>query len=226
MTRISVDKDILDRLVASAQPLPEVVPPVIAQPPLISTPAASTMILPIPANANEPAPPMAWGSKVSATFRARVWWMSCTLRMDPNWIMACMAWESGESFAPDKKNMAGSGATGLIQFMPTTATELGTTTAALAKLSAEDQVNYVYKYFKQKIEQHGPLTTLEDTYMAILWPAAIGKPVSAPLWDKDTKPTTYRQNAGLDTNKDGTITKFEAANHVRDKLAKGLPLAA
>jgi soluble lytic murein transglycosylase-like protein len=35
--------------------------------------------------------------------------------------MACMAWESGRSFRPDVKNMAGSGATGLIQFMPTTA---------------------------------------------------------------------------------------------------------
>ncbi|WLJ71145.1 hypothetical protein [Sphingomonas phage Carli] len=227
MTRIAIDKDLLDRLVASATPLPDVVPPVIAQPtlPMTDTPA-SAILQPIPANANSPAPPMAWGSKVSATFRARIWWMACTLRMDPNWIMACMAWESGESFSASKKNMAGSGATGLIQFMPDTAKGLGTTTAALAAMTAEDQVNFVYKYFKDAIERHGPLTTLEDTYMSILWPAAIGKPVSAPLWDKATKPTTYRQNAGLDTNKDGTITKFEAANHVREKLAKGLPLAA
>lgn len=222
MTRISVDKDLLDRLVASAQPLPEDVPVVTPAP----APAAPSVLLAIPENANKPAPPMAWGQKVSATFRARIWWMACTLRMDPNWIMACIAWESGESFSPSKKNMAGSGATGLIQFMPDTAKGLGTTTDALAKMSAEDQINYVYKYFKQQIELHGPLTTLEDTYMAILWPAAIGKPVSSPLWDKDTRPTTYRQNAGLDSNKDGTITKFEAASHVREKLSKGLPLAA
>lgn len=226
MPRISIDGDLLDRLVASAQPLPESVPVIEADPVLIPEPQPVISLLPEPANANKPAPPMAWGQKVSATFRARIWWTACTLRMDPNWIMACVAWESGESFSPSKKNMAGSGATGLIQFMPTTATELGTTVALLAKMTAEDQVNYVYKYFKMMIGRHGALTTLEDTYMAILWPAAIGRPVSSALWSQAEKPTTYRQNAGLDTNKDGTITKFEAASHVRDKLTKGLKLAA
>lgn len=223
MTRVTVDKALLDQLYASSQPLPPAVPPVTAP---TQPPPSSAVLLPIPENANKPAPPMAWGQKVSATFRARIWWMACTLRMDPNWIMACIAWESGESFAPDKKNMAGSGATGLIQFTPATAREIGTTVAALAKMTAEDQINYVYKYFKMMIERHGPLTTLEDTYMAILWPAAIGKPVSSTLWDKATRPTTYRQNAGLDSNKDGTITKYEAASHVREKLTKGLKLAA
>lgn len=225
MSRISVDKDLFDRLVASAQPLPVSVPPVVAAPNPIPAPNAGEL-RPIPENANKPAPPMAWGKKVSATFRARIWWLSCTLLMDPNWIMACIAWESGESFSPSKKNMAGSGATGLIQFMPSTAQELGTTTAALAKMTAEDQINFVYKYFKLMIERHGALTTLEDTYMAILWPAAIGKPVASALWTKTGRPTTYRQNSGLDSNTDGTITKFEAASRVREKLAKGLPLAA
>ena len=176
----------------------------------------------VPENANKPAPPMVWGAKVSPTFRARIWWMACMLRMDPNWIMACIAWESGESFSAKKKNMAGSGATGLIQFMPFTAKEMGTTVAKLAAMSDEDQINWVYKYMKRAIERHGPLTNLEDTYMAILWPAAIGDPVSSPLWSRTGRPTTYRQNAGLDSNKDGTITKFEAASHVREKLTKGL----
>lgn len=192
----------------------------------VTEPPANPSLLPIPENANKPAPPMAWGQKVSATFRARIWWMSCTLRMDPNWVMACIAWESGESFSASKKNMAGSGATGLIQFMPSTARDMGTTTDKLAAMSDEDQINYVYRYFKDAIATHGPLTTLEDTYMAILWPTAIGDPVSTPLWTKDKRPTTYRQNAGLDSNRDGTITKFEAANHVREKLVKGLKLAA
>ena len=194
--------------------------------PVVVSPPAATPLLPIPENADKPAPPMAWGKKVSATFRARIWWVACTLRMDPNWLMACIAWESGESFSPSKKNMAGSGATGLIQFMPSTAADMGTTTAKLAAMTAEDQINWVYRYMKMMIERHGPLTTLEDTYMAILWPAAIGDPVSTALWTKTGRPTTYRQNAGLDSNTDGTITKFEAANHVREKLAKGLKLAA
>lgn len=182
-------------------------------------------------------PPLAWGKKVSETFRDRVWWIADDLtqkqgaQFDANWLMACMAWESGESFAPDKKNMAGSGATGLIQFMPTTAKELGEyrkttlSTAALAKMTAEDQLTWVYWYFRMQIDRHGKITNLEDCYMAILWPGAIGKPVSAPLWEKGKMPTTYRQNAGLDSNKDGTITKQEAAGHVRAKLDKGIKLA-
>lgn len=183
-------------------------------------------------------PPIAWGAKVSRVFIDRVWWISDELTkkqgafFDPNWLMACMAWESGESFAPDKKNLAGSGATGLIQFMPATAKELGEfrkttlSTAILAKMSAEDQLTWVYWYFVMQIGRHGPITNLEDCYMAILWPGAIGSPVSAPLWSKGKMPTTYRQNAGLDSNKDGTITKQEAAGHVRQKLDKGIKLAA
>lgn len=183
-------------------------------------------------------PKLVWGAKVSPIFRERVWWIADELtkvqkaQFDPNWLMACMAWESGESFAPDKKNMAGSGATGLIQFMPATATELAAyrktslSTATLAAMTAEDQLTWVYWYFRMQIDRHGAITNLEDCYMAILWPGAVGKPVSAALWSKGGMPTTYRQNAGLDSNKDGTITKFEAASHVREKLEKGLKLAA
>jgi hypothetical protein len=43
--------------------------------------------------------PITWGAKVSPTFRARVRWIADTLKIDANWIMACMAWESGESFS-------------------------------------------------------------------------------------------------------------------------------
>lgn len=133
--------------------------------------------------------------------------------------MACMAWESGESFSPNKKNLAGSGATGLIQFMPSTARALGTTTDELARMSAEDQLNYVYKYFKPF---HGRLNNLGDVYMAILWPKGVGKPDSYVLWDKGKSPVTFRQNAGLDINKDDRVTRAECLAKIHDKLAKGL----
>lgn len=174
-------------------------------------------------------PAIAWGAMVSQTFRERVWWISDTLTgvqgglFDPNNLMACMAFESAETFSASIKNAAGSGAVGLIQFMPTTAAELGTTTAKLAAMTAEDQLNYVYKYFRNAIKTRGPILTLEDTYMAILLPSAVGKPNSTPLF---TGGVAYRQNAGLDTNKDGVVTKFEAANLVRAKLDRGLKLAA
>lgn len=162
---------------------------------------------------------LAWGLKVSAAFRERLFAVAYALQVQPDYLMAAMAFESGETFSPSVKNAAGSGATGLIQFMPATAKRLGTTTAALAKLSAEEQLKWVELYFKP---WRGRLHTLADVYMAILWPAAIGKPESMVLWDALLAPTAYRQNAGLDTNKDGVITKAEAAAKVQAKLVKGM----
>lgn len=162
--------------------------------------------------------PIAWGSKVSPVFRERVWWIADTLGLDPDDLMACMAWESAESFRPDIRNAAGSGATGLIQFMPSTAVSLGTSTAKLAKMTAEDQLNYVYKYFRPYA---GRLNNLGDIYMAILWPAGVGKSDEYVLWNKSNKPTTYRQNAGLDINKDQRITRGECLVKIKEKLAKG-----
>lgn len=86
-------------------------------------------------------------------------------------------------------------------------------------MTAESQLLYVEKYF---LPYKGRLNTLSDVYMAILWPAAIGKPESALLWDAGTRPTTYRQNAGLDADRDYRITKAEAAAKVAKKLKKGL----
>jgi hypothetical protein len=162
---------------------------------------------------------LAWGLKVSHEFRCRVFVLCERLGMNPDFLMACMAWETGETFDPGIRNKAGSGATGLIQFMPATAKALGTTTDRLARMSAVEQLDYVEAYFRP---YRGRLQTLSDHYMAILWPAAIGKPESAALWDARTRPTTYRQNAGLDVNRDRIITKDEAASKVQAKLEKGL----
>jgi hypothetical protein len=162
---------------------------------------------------------LAWGKKVSADFKARVLWISETLKLDPHDLMACMAFESGRSFSASKKNPHSS-ATGLIQFMEATARDLGTTTARLAAMTAEDQLNFVYKYFEQKIKAHGPLSSVEDIYMAILWPKAIGEDEDYPLWVAGT--SAYAVNRGLDTNKDSKVTKGEAASHVKRMLAEGL----
>lgn len=163
--------------------------------------------------------PIAWGSKVSPVFRDRVWWIADTLHLNPDDLMACMAFESAETFRSDIKNAAGSGAVGLIQFMPETAEGLGTTAKSLSKMTPEDQLNYVYKYFRP---YNGRLHNLGDIYMAILWPKAVGKPDSYTLWDKSSMPTTYRQNSGLDSNKDAVITRAEAVSKVLAKLQKGL----
>lgn len=189
--------------------------------------AAEAALAPEVSPAPEPAPPaprpLAWGGKVSQTFRDRVIWIAEDLdigpasgKPEPNWLMTCMAWESGRSFRPDVKNMAGSGATGLIQFMPATARGLGTTVEKLAAMTAEDQLNVVWKYFKPYA---GRLRSLADVYMSILWPAAVGKPDDFALF---TGGIAYRQNAGLDVNRDGRVTKREAAAKVAALLPEGL----
>lgn len=159
-----------------------------------------------------------WGKKVSQTFRDRVAWCADALDTPIEYLMAVMAFESAGTFRADIRNFAGSGATGLIQFMPATARNLGTTVDDLAKMTPEDQLNYVYKYFEP---YKGRLKTLSDVYMAVLWPRAIGEPEDYVLWDEKVRPITYRQNAGLDANRDGKITKGEAAARVNAHLMRG-----
>lgn len=128
----------------------------------------------------------------------------------PNALLAVMQFESG--FSPSIRNAAGSGATGLIQFMPSTARALGTTTDALAQMSRAEQMVYVEKYFDQFASRLSG-GSIDDIYMAVLWPAAAGKTDEYVLFSRGTR--AYEQNIGLDKNKDGTVTKFEAAATVR-----------
>lgn len=161
-------------------------------------------------------PAIAWGKKVSAAFKTKLLGICGRLGCDPNHLMSAMAFETGERFSSDVRNKA-SGATGLIQFMPATAKALGTTTDALAAMNAVDQLDYVEKYLRPYT---GRMKTLSDVYMTILWPAAVGKLESMVLFAAPSK--RYEQNAGLDANKDGTVTKAEAAAKVNAKLVKGM----
>jgi len=163
---------------------------------------------------------LAWGSVVDQSFRVKVREIAGRLNVDPSWLMAIMAFETGNTFSPGIKNAAGSSATGLIQFTKSTAISLGTTTQALGRMSAVEQLDYVEKYFNQ---YKGRLGNLADCYMAVLWPKAIGKPSSYVLWTSPS--STYNQNAGLDKNRDGTVTKQEAAGRVEDSLKRGSKFA-
>lgn len=165
---------------------------------------------------------LAWGTKVSEAFREGVMRARYILEIeDPNWLMAIMDFESGGTFSPSIRNAAGSGAVGLIQFMPQTAMLLGTTTEALAAMTPEDQLDYVVQYF---FPHRGGMHSLADMYMVVLWPAAVGKPDDYVLFDREdlTHPARYFQNRGLDLNKDGKITKAEAAAGPLARLQQGL----
>ena len=84
-------------------------------------------------------------------------------------------------------------------------------------MTAVNQLDFVQKYlqpFKNKMH------SLSDLYMAILFPIGVGKPESFILFSKPS--IQYQQNAGLDVNHDGVITKGEAASKVQAELDKGL----
>ena len=64
----------------------------------------------------------------------------------------------------------------------------------------------------------GPLSGLEDLYMAILYPKAIGQGSDYVLFRTGSK--AYLQNAGLDSDQDGLITKAEAVLPVYHRLER------
>ena len=171
--------------------------------------------LPMPAPSADPA--IAWGAKVPDAFKRKTIALCRRLEMEPDHLMAIMAFETGRSFDPAITNRAGSGATGLIQFMPATAKALGTTTTRLAAMSALEQLDYVEKYFAPYA---GRMGDLDSAYMAVLCPRAVGREPGYVLFRKGS--VAYKLNRGLDANGDGRVTKAEAAARVRALLAEGL----
>lgn len=168
----------------------------------------------------EPNRNIAWGRAVSAEFKDKVIAICDELDIETDFLMAAMAFESAGTFRSDVKNSAGSGAVGLIQFMPETAKALQTSTDQLAQMSPVAQLDFVREYFKP---YRGRLSTIEDVYMVILYPAAVGRENTFVLFDKtDPKhPKRYIQNQGLDIDRDGKITKSEAAAGVKKMLERG-----
>jgi peptidoglycan hydrolase-like protein with peptidoglycan-binding domain len=150
----------------------------------------------------------------SQVFRDRVGQIAERLGTNPNFLMAVMSFESGGTFSPSVLNQAGSGAVGLIQFMPRTARHLGTSTAALAAMTAEAQLELVEKYFRPFRNR---LNTIEDTYMAVLLPKAVGKGNDFVLFRKPS--VAFTQNRGLDIDGDGRVTVLDASFKVRQLLA-------
>jgi hypothetical protein len=109
-----------------------------------------------------------------------------------------------------------SGATGLIQFMPATAASLGTSTSELKNMSAVEQLDYVYKYFKMVGVKPG--MELGDLYMAVFMPKYVGADDSTVLGQEGAKGFSgkvYAQNKGLDKNKDGSITVADVKSSVQ-----------
>lgn len=151
-------------------------------------------------------------------FLAKVNTVATNVGVSDEDLLRVIQFETGGSFAPDQK--AGtSSAIGLIQFMPDTATDLGTTSKDLALLTRVQQMDFVEKYlsrFKGRMQDFG------DLYMAVHFPAAVGKDDDYVVYSKDHeykgRRKAYQANKGMDVNKDGKVTKAEAiARAVGDK---------
>ncbi len=148
-------------------------------------------------------------AKLDKAFLDKVKQIAARLNCDYRDLLGVMNAESGlNSKAVNSK----SGATGLIQFMPSTAKSLGTSTAALKNMSAIQQLDYVEKFFVNNIKAKG-LTgkrlTSGDIYALVFMPAKVNKDVICKAGSKE-----YSANKGLDTNKDGIVTKTELGNRV------------
>lgn len=144
-------------------------------------------------------------ASIRSTFVSRVNYYANLLQIDPNWLMAIMYFESG--LKPTAVNQY-TNATGLIQFMPSTAQRLGTNVDALRNMSAVEQMDFVYQYFKPYTKK---LTSLTDCYLAVFYPAAIGKPDSYVLGGagSTSAKTIASQNKIFDIDANNEITKGE-----------------
>ncbi len=140
--------------------------------------------------------------QTSSGFRSALAEMAVGLGLNPSYIAAAMAIETGRTFSPSIQNPF-TGAVGLIQFMPATARAMGTSVEALKSMSATAQLAYVKRFFEPylgRIREDVP----GDYYLAVFYPAYIGRPATTVIFSSGD--TGYAQNAGLDRNGDGVIT--------------------
>lgn len=133
------------------------------------------------------------------SFLQKVKSVSFMLGIQPDWLMAVMNHES--SFRPQAVN-SHSGATGLIQFMPSTATWLGTSTTALKNMNRIQQLDWVLKYY-QKWQKNGiAARNLTDLALITFYPYAKGKPDSYFIGTEKSQNraiTIGRQNPGINS---------------------------
>jgi len=164
-----------------------------------------------------------------AAFEITVRNISDKLGINPNWLMMVM-WSESRLNAQAVNKQTGdpadplvrsaNRATGLIQFMPDTALNLGTTTVALYRMDAIRQLQYVYQYFKSWA---GKMHSYFDLYFVTFFPDAIGKPDDYIL--ETAKKSRYiiaKQNPFFDVNKDGILTVGEIRRRMYESIPKAI----
>ena len=146
---------------------------------------------------------------------------------------------SDEQDSTDSKIRSEYRATGLIQFIPSTACGLGTTTKKLYDMSTTEQMNYVKKYFESQIKAGYEIDSYFDAYAITFYPMILkkGKKENGEYDENwiigsekslDNAKTLRNQNKGMDTpidstknyggNNDGYISIGEFRNYVNSGI--------
>jgi hypothetical protein len=140
--------------------------------------------------------------------------MSKRLGVNPGDMLAKMASES--SLMPNAQH-PDTLATGLIQMLPSTAREQGTTIEALKGMSRAEQLPFIEKYLNKKLSGVERPISPGHLYTATFLPAFVKEKEDFVLASRDgSLPKGYPQskqwyagNAGLDVDSDGRIQIFE-----------------
>ena len=155
-------------------------------------------------------------SKLGSGFCAKLEEIAKNINCDPNDLLALMQSESGLN--PKAVNTS-SGATGLIQFIPSTLSSLGYTTSQIKSMTATEQLSVVEKYFLQNKKTFGFSTSdaidAGTLYTLCFLPACSKSNLICN--NTNTYTWAYNGNKGLDTNGDGAITKSDLAARLDKK---------
>jgi len=156
------------------------------------------------------------------SFINKVKQVSYMLGYDPEWLMFVMNNESG--FKSNAVNPY-SGATGLIQFMPDTATWLGTSTQELRSMTRNQQMDWVLKYFQKWKSAGKKAKNSTDLALITFYPYAVNQQDNYKIGSENSierAKTITKQNPGLDTDKDGFISVLDYKKWLVTKLPQGV----
>lgn len=167
-------------------------------------------------------------------------WGAQQLQVNPNDLAAVIGYESAGTFSAGVENEAArragrQGAVGLIQFTPSVgipalnnylvsragrarARELGVTVTSVSRedllgMTPAEQMKFVVLYFSIPVNRLTPGDRYDGIYQEILAPGR-----EADVWYRAADGgRNYRDNRQFDTNRDGEITRLEAAGEIREQ---------
>lgn len=148
-------------------------------------------------------------NKLGSGFSEKLEGICERLKCEPEALLGLMFSESGLTTTAVNSS---SGATGLIQWLPSTARNLGTTTTALRQMSGVQQLDYVEKYLqncKSSYFGDGEMSA-GDLYSLVWLPAYAKKDVLVSSGER-------YYSSGLDVDHDGRCTKDDLSKRIQNK---------